>query len=51
MGKDPANAGKYIVRNSFMSSGALIFFIYGMYKMGNMESKMTQKYLGEFTFE
>jgi hypothetical protein len=38
MGRDPANSGKYVVRNSLISTGALLFFVYGMMKMGSMES-------------
>jgi hypothetical protein len=41
MGRDPSNSGKYIVRNSIVSTGSLLFFLYGMLKMGSMESELT----------
>jgi len=38
MGKDPSNMSKYVARNAFISTGSLLFFLYGMLKMGSMES-------------
>jgi len=49
MGRDPSNMSKYVVRNSIISTGTLVFFLYGMLKMGNMESDLTQKYLGMYS--
>lgn len=45
MTQDPVNASKYLMRNSLTSSTALLFFIYGMFKMGNMENDISMKYL------
>lgn len=48
MTRDPLGASKYLTYNSIVSSGALIFFIYGMFKMGTMENDMSMKYFSQY---
>jgi hypothetical protein len=48
MTREPLNANKFLLRNSFVSSTALIFFIFGMFKMGTMENEMSMKYFSQY---
>jgi hypothetical protein len=51
MGRDPINAGRYMVRNSVISTGSLIFFIYNMFKMAKVETNLTQKYFSHYSMD
>jgi len=48
MTQDPLNANRYLMRNSLVSSSALVFFIFGMFKMGTMENEMSMKYFSQY---
>ena len=49
--RDPTNQQKYLAKNTFISSGTLIFCVYWMWKNSLVEKKMTKIYLGGYTME
>ena len=37
--------------NSFVSTGALVFFVVSMFKMGRMENEMATKHFGNYDMD